>query len=207
MNTQRRSFLPALAVVPIALAGCALTPANAASVQQAINFAQGVLSGASMLTPFLAAFVPASTPFIGLLETGLNAASNIFAGVSSAMTVAQSQPVIGKVGTAINVALNSADTAAALIPDPTQRTKVQTVINAVRADAGLLVQFAVDVNATQPAAEWSVVARGGSADQADGLMPTAWFFFFPTPKTTFVYITHVSTGQVSPQPTHDGGPQ
>lgn len=155
LNNQRRAFLATTALIAPALAVAACTPGSAttAQVEQIIATTQAVLSYVSPIVPLLAAFVPGAAAFVPMVETGLSVAASIFNNISNAMTVAQTQPLIGQIATSIGAALDSADQATALITNPQAKATATAILAEARAILGLLTKFATGVAAvvTPPA--------------------------------------------------------
>jgi hypothetical protein len=155
ISPSRRLFASsALVAVPIALAGCtALGGSTSSQVEQVIADIQGVLSYASPIIPLIAAFVPGAAAFVPMVETGLSVAAAIFNTISSTMTTAAAQPLVGQIVTALGGALDSADQATALIQNPAAKATATAIIAEARTVLALLATFASGVIAvvTPPA--------------------------------------------------------
>ena len=157
MNHARRSLISTSALVlpALALAACAVAPAKQAppgdgtpvpapqtAVEQFIAETQAVLGFAAPIVSVISIFVPGAAAYAPIVEAGLNGALNVFNTISSTMTVAQAQPIAGRIVTYIGGSLTAADQAVAVISDPVQRAKAQGIVAQVRGGLGLLAAFA-----------------------------------------------------------------
>jgi hypothetical protein len=153
--------LPALAVAACS-SGTAGTGASA-GISQAIAIAEGILNYVGPVLPLLAAFVPAASPFVPLVMTGISTASGLLNTLQTTMAAASAQPIVGQVSTAIGGILSAGDQAVALIANPQQKAQAQAILAAARGELGLLTQLATNIQTvvapTAPTA--AIVIRPG----------------------------------------------
>jgi hypothetical protein len=141
----RRAFLATTALIApaLAIAGCSLvSPANVATVEQIIAKVQAVMPYVSGIAMIIGAFVPGVSGAVALVQAGLGAAANVFATINSTMTVAATQPLIGKIAVSITGALTAADQAVAGIPSGAVQTQAQTLLAEARVVLADLSAFA-----------------------------------------------------------------
>jgi hypothetical protein len=157
------------AALVTALTGCgALTPANVATVEQVIAKIQAVMPYVSGIVSVIGVVVPGVTSAVNLVEEGLTTASNVFATLTSTMTVAAAQPLVGQIATSISGALTAAKQVIAALPANTQ-----TAANSLLAEADTVL---LDIQAF----------AAPVAVSAEMKMPTGALFVPTTPVHVFV---------------------
>src|ERR1700733_5518568 len=121
--TSRRAMLATTAIVApaAALAACGLvTPANVATVESVIAKIQAVMPYVSGVANVIGGFPPAVSSIVAGINAGLSTAQGIFSTMTTAMTTATAQPVVGKIVTYIQAAYTSAVNAVPQLPASVQ---------------------------------------------------------------------------------------
>ena len=145
---SRRALFATTALVP--LAACSLfTPANVATVEQVIAKIQAVMPYVSGIVSVVGLVVPGVTSVVNGIEAGLTAESTVFANLTSTMTAAAAQPLVGQIATYLKSALTNARTVIAALP-----ASAQTQANNLLAEANTVLTdiqaFATGATATAP---------------------------------------------------------
>lgn len=140
---NRRNLLSSSALAPVfalTAAGCSiLTPANVATVEKVIAQIQAVMPYVSGIANVLGVVVPGAVSVIATVEAGLSTAASVFNSVTSSMTTAAAQPLVGKIATAIEGAVTATETIAASLP-----AKAQFVVSGLLSQARTVIS---DLNA------------------------------------------------------------
>jgi hypothetical protein len=143
-GASRRNFAIAAAASPVA--ACSLfTPANVATVESVIAKIQAAMPWINAVASLGASLIPGGSAVLAVVEDGITAASNVFNTMSSTMSAAAAQPLVGQIATSIGGALTAAKQIAAALP-----AKAQATANGLLAQADTVI---ADLNAfVSPAA-------------------------------------------------------
>ena len=148
VNASRRALFATTALIaPAILAGCSLSAATIASVDQVIAQIQAVMPYVSGVASIIGAFVPGVSAVVTVVQNALTAAANVFNTVTSTMTVAAAQPIVTQIATYIGGALTAARQIIAALP-----ASVQAQASALLGEAEtILADIAAFANPTAPA--------------------------------------------------------
>lgn len=154
---QRRAFLASTALIaPALVAACALSPATVSSVETVIAKIQAFMPYVSGIVSIVGLVVPGATTTVNLVQAGLSTASTIFANLTSTMSTAQAQPIVGQIVTVFGSVLTNAKTVIAALPANTQTqanallAEAETILSDLNAFAGLAAAPAYLATTTAP---------------------------------------------------------
>jgi hypothetical protein len=161
MISNRRSLLTTSALLAPAavLAACsaAQTAAVTSTVEQAIARVQALMPTFDLLATGIALLYPASAGLVPIVESALSAALGIFNNLTSTMSQAQAQPLVGQITMELGGSLTAIQSAIAAAPASTGVSKYAPYASEAQNVLGLLEQFATGVQATIPTAAMAVI--------------------------------------------------
>ena len=143
MSIQRRCLLATTALIAVgaAVSSCALSTGGAGTIANIVNTIQGALSFIGPIVPLIVTFIPGASVYEQGAQSALLAASSIFNTITLTVTAVQAQPLVGQINASLNGAITIAQKAAALITDPAQKIRVDSILAEAQNLIGVIGQF------------------------------------------------------------------